>query len=414
MVRVGVLGAGGRMGQAVIAAVATDPRLKLAGAIEQAGHPLVGRSLGGGLIVCSNLAPLAHISDVLIDFTAPGALGGTLDAACEGRAALLIGTTGLGTRDHAAIDRAARSVAVLQAANTSLGVALLARLVAQAAARLGPDWDIEIAELHHGHKVDAPSGTALLLGEAAAAARGGSLAAMRAPVRETGRSARAAGHIGFASLRGGSAAGGPRRAVSRRRRAADARPPRRVARHLCTRRGPRGGMVGGEVGRSLYDGRRARLILPARQSGHDDPVDRGALGRRQAMPDGDPGRRARPGLADCRRWASSPAAPAPRTAQAETAAPRPPPRLGGRSARRHPAAPSRRRAPNGSWPGTPTTAAPRRASMNGSTGPGTEHQQPQAAEREHRRDAGDQPARVDAAERPVRPQGQVDERHTAA
>lgn len=207
IVRTGVLGAGGRMGQAVIAAIAADPRLKLAGAIERAGHPLVGKNLGGGLTICSNLAPLAHASDVLIDFTTPQALAGTLDAACEGRAALLIGTTGLSRADHAAIDRAAKSTPILQAANTSLGVTLLTRLVEQAAAALGPDWDIEISELHHGLKVDAPSGTALALGEAAASGRGVSLSKMRAPVREGVGKARAAGHIGFASLRGGSAAG---------------------------------------------------------------------------------------------------------------------------------------------------------------------------------------------------------------
>ncbi len=207
IVRVGVLGAGGRMGQAVIAGIAADKRLKLAGAIERAGHPLVGSKLGGGLTVCSNLAPLAHGSDVMIDFTTPAALDAALDAACEGRAALVIGTTGLSAANHKAIDRAAKSVAVLQAANTSLGIALLLRLVEQAAHVLGPDWDIEIAELHHGQKIDAPSGTALALGEAAAKGRGVGLAAMRAPVRHGTGAARTTGHIGFASLRGGSAAG---------------------------------------------------------------------------------------------------------------------------------------------------------------------------------------------------------------
>ena len=205
--RVGVLGAGGRMGQAVIAAVQADKRLRLAGAIERAGHPLVGSKLGGGLTVCSNLTPLAHATDVLVDFTTPDALEGALDAACEGRAALLVGTTGLSAAHHKLIDRAAKSVAVLQAANTSLGVTLLARLVEQAAASLGPEWDIEIAELHHSLKVDAPSGTALALGEAAAKGRGVSLERMRAPARHGIAKAREPGHIGFASLRGGSAAG---------------------------------------------------------------------------------------------------------------------------------------------------------------------------------------------------------------
>ena len=204
LVRVGVLGAGGRMGQAVIAAIAADARLRLSGAIERAGSAAVGTKLGNGLTICSNPGPLAHVSDVLIDFTTPQALAATLDAACDGGAALLIGTTGLTAAHHKAIDRAAKSVAVLQAANTSLGVAVLARLVAQAAAALGDDWDIEIAELHHRAKVDAPSGTALALGAAAAAGRGVDLA--KVTRRDDGR-ARPAGAIGFASLRGGTAAG---------------------------------------------------------------------------------------------------------------------------------------------------------------------------------------------------------------
>ena len=203
IIRVGVLGAGGRMGRAVIDAVAADPRLTLSGAIECAGHPAVGTSLGGGLTICSNPGPLAHASDVLIDFTVPAALAATLDAVCDGDAALVVGTTGLGASHHQAIDRAAKSVAILQAANTSLGAALLLRLVEQAAATLGPDWDIEIAELHHRDKIDAPSGTALALGAAAAAGRG--ISAPPGTLDRMGKRKR--GDIGFASLRGGSAAG---------------------------------------------------------------------------------------------------------------------------------------------------------------------------------------------------------------
>lgn len=205
--KVGVLGAGGRMGQAVIAAVAADPRLKLAGAIERAGHASIGAKLGGGLTICSNPAPLANVSDVLIDFTSPDALEATLDAACEGGAALVVGTTGLSTRHHKAIDRAAKTMAVLQAANTSLGVTLLATLVERAAAALGDDWDIEIAELHHRDKVDAPSGTALALGEAAARGRGVALGDVSVRGRDGIGKPRRAGDIGFASLRGGTAAG---------------------------------------------------------------------------------------------------------------------------------------------------------------------------------------------------------------
>ncbi|KAB7646486.1 4-hydroxy-tetrahydrodipicolinate reductase [Polymorphobacter fuscus] len=210
-IKIGVLGAGGRMGQAIIAGVGADPQLVLAGAIERAGHPLVGRPLGPpfptSMTICSNHGPLANSSDVLVDFTAPAALEATLDAALDGKAAIVIGTTGLEPRHHALIDRAARSIPVLQAANTSLGVTLLARLVADAARALGPEWDIEIAELHHRHKVDSPSGTALALGAAAAAGRGVDLARVSDRGRDGITGARVAGHIGFAALRGGSAAG---------------------------------------------------------------------------------------------------------------------------------------------------------------------------------------------------------------
>jgi 4-hydroxy-tetrahydrodipicolinate reductase len=199
------------MGRAIIAAIATDPRLVLAGAIERAGHDLVGRPVGApfpaSLTYCSNHGPLAIASDVLIDFTSPAALAATLDAACDGKATIVIGTTGLEPQHHAMIDRAAKSIAVLQAANTSLGVTLLARLVADAARALGPEWDIEIAELHHRHKVDAPSGTALALGAAAASGRGVNLVAASDRGRDGITGARVQGHIGFASLRGGSAAG---------------------------------------------------------------------------------------------------------------------------------------------------------------------------------------------------------------
>ena len=207
MTRVGVLGAGGRMGQAIIAGLDAAPGLTLGGAVERAGHGIVGSRLRDGLVVCSNPLALAHACDVLVDFTAPGALAANLDGAIEARTPIVVGTTGLGPEHHAAIDDAARHVAVLQAANTSLGVNLLAALVEQAAARLGDDWDIEIVEMHHRHKVDAPSGTALMLGQAAAAGRGIDLAKRSARGRDGLTGARRPGDIGFASLRGGSVAG---------------------------------------------------------------------------------------------------------------------------------------------------------------------------------------------------------------
>lgn len=216
-IRVGVLGAGGRMGQSIIAALADWPApagqmlLTLGGAVERAGHPSCGLPAGPGhqatLTVCSNIGAIAHKCDVLIDFSVPGALAGSIEAAQEGRCALVIGTTGLEPAHHALIDAAASDIAVLQAANTSLGVTLLARLVEQAARALGPDWDIEIAELHHRMKVDAPSGTALALGQAAARGRGIDLASHMASGRDGITGARPTGEIGFAALRGGSAAG---------------------------------------------------------------------------------------------------------------------------------------------------------------------------------------------------------------
>jgi 4-hydroxy-tetrahydrodipicolinate reductase len=150
---------------------------------------------------------LAAQSVALIDFSAPTALEATLDAAVTHACPILIGTTGLEERHHWLIDEAARSIPVLQTGNTSLGVTLLAALVAQAAAALGPDWDIEIVEMHHRHKVDAPSGTALLLGEAAAAARGVALAEVSERGRDGACGPRARGAIGFAALRGGSVPG---------------------------------------------------------------------------------------------------------------------------------------------------------------------------------------------------------------
>lgn len=186
MASIGILGAAGRMGQAIVARAA-EAGIVVAGTVDR----------GEG-----DLAATAAAADVLIDFSVPAALGAHLEAARAAGKPILIGTTGLGRDHHALIDAAARDVAVLQAANTALGVNLLAALVEQAAARLGRDWDIEIVEMHHRHKRDAPSGTALLLGEAAARGRGHGLDPV---VDRNGR--REEGAIGFASLRGGSVAG---------------------------------------------------------------------------------------------------------------------------------------------------------------------------------------------------------------
>ena len=191
MIGIGIVGAEGRMGQAIAAELSGHEAARVAARADRG----------------DDLRALAAGCDVIIDFSSPGALPETIAAARAASRPLVVGTTGLGAQELAAIDGAAGAIAVLQAANMSLGVTLLAHLVREAASRLGPDWDIEIAEMHHRHKVDAPSGTALLLGAAAAEARGIDLAANSDRGREGIAGARAPGHIGFAALRGGSVAG---------------------------------------------------------------------------------------------------------------------------------------------------------------------------------------------------------------
>ena len=164
-------------------------------------------TLSGGIDKGGDVARLADGCDALIDFSAPGALSANLHAAIGAGIPIVVGTTGLEAGHHAAIDSAARAVPVLQTGNTSLGVTLLAHLVRDAASRLGEDWDIEIVEMHHRRKVDAPSGTAKLLGEAAAEGRGIDLAANSESGRDGHTGPRARGAIGFAALRGGTVAG---------------------------------------------------------------------------------------------------------------------------------------------------------------------------------------------------------------
>jgi 4-hydroxy-tetrahydrodipicolinate reductase len=188
--RIGIIGSEGRMGHA------------LARAVEAAGHELAGGVDKGG-----DVASLADRSEVLLDFSAPFAIDANLHAAIGAGIPILIGTTGLEDAHHTAIDAAARAIPVLQTGNTSLGVTLLAHLVREAASRLGPEWDIEVLEMHHRMKVDAPSGTALLLGEATAEGRGIDLASHSERGRDGRTGARAPGAIGFASLRGGTVAG---------------------------------------------------------------------------------------------------------------------------------------------------------------------------------------------------------------
>lgn len=191
MARIGIIGSDGRMGQAIAAVLDASSEHTHAGGVDSGG----------------DVAGLAGRCDTLVDFSAPGALESNLHAATGAGIPILIGTTGLEEPHFAAIANAAQAVPVLQTGNTSLGVTLLAHLVQEAAARLGPDWDIEIVEMHHRMKVDAPSGTAKLLGEAAAAGRGIDLATHMESGRDGHTGARENGAIGFAALRGGTVAG---------------------------------------------------------------------------------------------------------------------------------------------------------------------------------------------------------------
>lgn len=160
-------------------------------------------------VVCDreDVAIVEGDCDVFVDFSAPDGLRQHLDNAIEARRPIVVGTTGLGAEHHRLLDEASAKIPVLQAANTSLGVNLLSHLVREAAARLGSDWDIEIVEMHHRHKVDAPSGTALLLGHAAAEGRQVDLARVSDRGRDGMTGPRRDGDIGFAALRGGSVAG---------------------------------------------------------------------------------------------------------------------------------------------------------------------------------------------------------------
>ena len=179
MTAITIFGAGGRMGRAIAEIVAAREDVTI----------------------------VPEGADVFVDFSAPAALESNLFAAKAASKPILIGTTGLTDAQQRLIDEAAAKIAVLQAANTSLGVNLLAHLVREAAARLGPEWDIEIVEMHHRHKADAPSGTARLLGRAAADARGVNLEEVSDRGRDGITGPRQEGRIGFASLRGGSVAG---------------------------------------------------------------------------------------------------------------------------------------------------------------------------------------------------------------
>ena len=212
--RLVVVGAAGRMGRMLVKAVHDAPDCVLAGAVEHEGSLALGQDAGvlagigpNQLPVTADAASALAQADGVLDFTTPEATTAFSVLAAQAGIVHVVGTTGLGEADFAALRSAAARARIVQSGNMSLGVNLLATLVRQAARSLDPEWDIEVVEMHHRMKVDAPSGTALLFGEAAAEGRGVALKDHSARARDGHTGARNPGDIGFASLRGGSVIG---------------------------------------------------------------------------------------------------------------------------------------------------------------------------------------------------------------
>ncbi|MCC5974734.1 MAG: 4-hydroxy-tetrahydrodipicolinate reductase [Rubellimicrobium sp.] len=209
-----IAGASGRMGQMLVRIVATSDRARLVGALERPGHGWIGQDVGqamGGAALGVTVTddPLEAIAGAqgVIDFTSPAATVALAELAAQARAVHVIGTTGLSEADLERIAAAAHHAVIVRAGNMSLGVNLLVQLTRKVAAALDTDFDIEIVEAHHRAKVDAPSGTALMLGEAAAQGRGVALSDMSDRGRDGMTGARAPGRIGFAAIRGGDIVG---------------------------------------------------------------------------------------------------------------------------------------------------------------------------------------------------------------
>jgi 4-hydroxy-tetrahydrodipicolinate reductase len=212
--KIAVMGAAGRMGRELVRAIASQPECSVSGATEAAGSPALGKDIGAlagiepvGVMVTSDAARVIAGADAIVDFTSPAASAEFARLAARSGTAHIIGTTGFDQKSERTIAEAAKKIAIVKAGNMSLGVNLLAALTRQVAAALGNDFDIEIVEMHHRMKVDAPSGTALMLGEAAAAGRNLSLGERAVRVRDGHTGPRREGDIGFATLRGGSVVG---------------------------------------------------------------------------------------------------------------------------------------------------------------------------------------------------------------
>ena len=212
--KIGIVGCGGRMGRMLVAEVVATAGCELAGGTEAPNSPLIGQDVAqlaglaaSGVKVGGDTKALFAAADAVIDFTVPAATARHAELAARHGTALVVGTTGLSAEQQAAVVAAANKVAVLQAANMSPGINMLLALTKRVAATLGADYDIEVLEMHHRHKVDAPSGTALALGRAAADGRQVALDAVAQRVRDGHTGARRPGDIGFATLRGGDVAG---------------------------------------------------------------------------------------------------------------------------------------------------------------------------------------------------------------
>ena len=212
--RLVVAGAAGRMGRALVQVIDETVGATLVGAIERAGSPAIGQDAGllagcgkAGVEITADALSAIAAADGLLDFTTPQTTVALATLAAQARIVHITGTTGLQPQDFARLEAAARHAVVVQSGNMSLGINLLAALVERAARTLGPDFDIEIVEMHHRAKVDAPSGTALLLGAAAAKGRAVDLESKSVRSRDGHTGARPEGAIGFAALRGGSVVG---------------------------------------------------------------------------------------------------------------------------------------------------------------------------------------------------------------
>lgn len=209
-----VTGVSGRMGQMLVREIMASDKLRLVAGLEREGHDWIGRDLGEamggvatGVPVMGDALEAFAMAQAVIDFTAPAATVAFAELAAQARAVHVIGTTGMSDDDLAKLKAAARHAVIVRAGNMSLGVNLLTQVTKQVAAALDEDWDIEIIEAHHHHKVDAPSGTALMLGEAAAEGRGVDLGAVSDRGRDGITGARKKGDIGFHAVRGGDIVG---------------------------------------------------------------------------------------------------------------------------------------------------------------------------------------------------------------